>query len=94
MRYQGCTHGADGVAGGQGADEAASGVQHGAHAGGRGVELLPDGAARGGDVGLQQHRQQAGDVDRHARHGARTLPGEREGKAWLLTVARMCVYQR
>lgn len=64
------------MAGGQGADEAADAEQHGAHAGGRRVELLPDGPAHRGHVGLQHHRQQARHVDRHAGDGARALPGE------------------
>lgn len=68
------THRANTVAGTQGAHEVAAAHQHGGEDIWRAVELIPDGLADDGHVRTQHHRQQAGDVHRHARHRARALP--------------------
>lgn len=71
----GRTHRANAVAGTQGAHEVAAAQQHRREDSWRAVELIPDGLADSGHVRVQHHREQAGDVHRHARHRARALPG-------------------
>lgn len=68
-------HRADAVPGRQGADEAPGAAEHGVHAGGRGLQLLANGDADRGHVGLQHDGQQAGHVHRHACYRAGALPG-------------------
>lgn len=70
------THGADAVAGAQGAREGAAALQRRADDRLGRVELVPDGLADRGHVREEHDREQAGDVHRHARHRAGALPAE------------------
>lgn len=68
------THGANAVAGAQGARESAAALQCRADNRRWRVELVPDGLADRGHVREEHDRDQAGDVHRNARHRAGTLP--------------------
>lgn len=78
MSYEsnGGTHSADTVAGSQGARKCPTALQHGTDDSLRGVELIPDGLADCWHVWKQHHWEQAGNIDGHTGHGARTLPGD------------------
>lgn len=73
------THSANAVAGSKGTNKGASRpVQHGADAGLRGIELIPNGLADRWHVRKQHHWQQTRNIHRDASHRARTLPEKKE----------------